>query len=401
MQPFTPAALAAATLVFLMWIYLLVGRGRFWRVGVEAPERVGELQASVAVIIPARNEATFIEQNLLSLLEQTCNRSLHIFLVDDGSTDATVHIARQAARKIVSQGGGPASFNLIQGQPLPPGWSGKLWAMQQGIEEACRLNPTFFLFSDADVVHRPQNVAALVAIAQAGGYDLASFMVKLNCQSFAEKLLVPAFVYFFFQLYPPSWIADPHRSTAGAAGGCLLIRPEALARAGGLEAIRNEIIDDCSLARAVKGSGSKVWVGLTDSARSIRPYGSFRTIGRMISRNAFSQLRHSTLLLAVALLGLTITYLLPPALMFTTRTIPALLAAVAWALMTITYFPLVRFYRLHPLWALTLPVTALLYMAATLHSAVSFWRGRGGQWKGRVQDQKITDSLEKRSLNPL
>src|SRR5581483_11613984 len=370
MQPFTPAALAAATLVCLMWIYLLVGRGRFWRVGVEAPERVGELKASVAVIIPARNEAT-------------------------------VHIARQATQKIVSQGGGPASFNLIQGQPLPPGWSGKLWAMQQGIEAACRLNPTFFMFSDADIVYRPENVAALVAIAQAGGYDLASFMVKLHCQSFAEKLLIPAFVYFFFQLYPPSWIADPKRSTAGAAGGCLLIRPEALARAGGLEAIRNEIIDDCSLARAVKGSGSKVWLGLTDSARSIRPYDSFRTIGRMISRNAFSQLRHSTLLLAVALLGLTITYLLPPALLFATRPLPALLAAVAWALMTITYFPLVRFYRLHPLWALTLPVTALFYMAATLHSAVSFWRGRGGQWKGRVQDQKITDSLEKRSLNPL
>ena len=194
---------------------------------------------------------------------------------------------------------------------MPPGWSGKLWAVQQGIEQALQLQPKFLLLTDADIQHSPENVATLVAIAERGGYDLASFMVKLHCRSVAEKLLIPAFVFFFFLLYPPEWIRDPQRKTAGAAGGCMLIRPAALARAGGIAAIRHEIIDDCALAAAVKRSGGKVWLGVTQETRSLRAYGSFSEIERMIARTAFNQLRHSTWLLAAALAGLLLTYVLP------------------------------------------------------------------------------------------
>ena len=199
---------------------------------------------------------------------------------------------------------------------MPPGWSGKLWAVQQGIEQALPLQPQFLLLTDADIQHSPENVATLVAMAERGGYDLASFMVKLHCRSVAEKLLIPAFVFFFFMLYPPEWIRDPRHKTAGAAGGCMLIRPEALARAGGIAAIRNEIIDDCALAAAVKRSGGKVWLGVTPETCSLRAYGSFAEIERMIARTAFNQLRHSTWLLVAALAGLALTYLLPVGLLF-------------------------------------------------------------------------------------
>jgi len=220
-------------------------------------------------------------------------------------------------------------------------------------------------------------------------------MVKLHCQSVAEKLLIPAFVYFFFKLYPPAWIANPRRSTAGAAGGCILIRPAALDKAGGIAAIRQEVIDDCSLAARVKRTGGRLWLGASGTTRSIRPYGGFSEIGRMISRSAFSQLRHSTLFLLLSMVGMAATYLLPPALVLSdllgghhagAAALVVGTSAAAWLLMIVSYVPVLRLYRLSPLWALALPAAAVFYVGATFHSAVNYWSGRGGQWKGRIQD---------------
>ncbi|MGE5724816.1 MAG: glycosyltransferase [Acidobacteriota bacterium] len=373
----------AAAVPALIWGYLLLGRGRFWRIGdlIVRPAGGSAAARRVAVIIPARNEAAGIARSIASLLE-SADGSLHIFLVDDSSADGTALLATQAAVSV----GKVASLTVLQGHPLPPGWSGKLWAVSQGIAAARDFAPDFLLLSDADIVHSPATIPSLLDIAESGGYDLVSFMVKLHCRGWAEKMLIPAFVFFFFKLYPPAWISSSRRATAGAAGGCLLIRPQALARAGGMEAIRGEIIDDCALARAVKRSGGKLWLGLTDASASIRPYGSFAEIGRMISRTAFNQLHHSTLLLLGAVVGMAVTYLLPPALLLSRHLAPIALGALAWAFMCAAYLPLVRFYRVNPLWTFTLPLAALFYTGATLHSAVKFWLGRGGQWKGRAQD---------------
>ena len=372
----------AAALAALTWVYLLLGRGRFWQIGRVIARPAESAPRRVAVIVPARNEAAVIGRSLTSLLHAG-GECVHIFLVDDASTEGTAAVARQAAASL----GKLASLSILGTPPLPHGWSGKLWALHQGMDAAREFAPDFLLFTDADIVHSPSTLTTLLAIAGNGGYDLASLMVKLHCRGIAEKLLIPAFVFFFFKLYPPAWTADGRRATAGAAGGCLLLRPEALGRAGGLEAIRGEIIDDCALARAVKRTGGKVWLGLTEDSASIRPYGSFPGIGHMISRTAFSQLGHSPLLLLGAIIGLAITYLLPPALLFSRHAVPIALGAAAWALMTVAYLPMVRFYRLNPLWALTLPLAAAFYMAATVYSAIQFWRGRGGEWKGRTQDR--------------
>ncbi|HJS99687.1 MAG TPA: glycosyltransferase [Terriglobales bacterium] len=372
----------AAAVAALIWVYLLLGRGRFWLIrNIIAQPGAPQLARPVAVIIPARNEAEVIGRTVASLLAQA-DKTLHVFLVDDASADATVQVARQVAASL----GKADSLTILPSRPLPPGWSGKLWAVSQGVEAARSFAPEFLLFSDADIVHSPATIPSLVAVAQRG-YDLVSFMVKLHCRSLAEKLLIPTFVFFFFKLYPPAWIRDSRRGTAGAAGGCLLIKPQALARTGGIEAIRSEIIDDCALALAIKRSGGKIWLGMTRESVSIRPYGSFSEIGRMISRTAFNQLRHSTLLLLGAVAGLTVTYLLPPVLLVSRHSVPIVLGVLAWGMMTAAYLPMVRFYRVNPMWALTLPLAALFYMGATVHSAFKFWSGRGGQWKGRAQDR--------------
>ena len=337
------------------------------------------------MIIPARNEADVVGRAIQSLLRQIGPQKIHIFLVDDASTDATAQAARAAAIAEDQM----QNLTVVPGSPLPPGWSGKLWAMQQGIEQAGKTAPDFFLLTDADIEHAPDSLATLVSIAHAGPYDMASFMVKLHCQSLAEKLLIPAFVYFFFKLYPPAWISNPRRSEAGAAGGCILIRPAALIRAGGLQAIRQEVIDDCSLATRVKRNGGRLWLGASTTTRSIRPYEGFSGIGRMISRSAYNQLRHSNILLLLSMAGMAVTYLLPPALVFLAHRIaPAALGGAACLLMVGSYWPVLRLYRLSPLWALVLPVAAVFYMGATFHSAWKYWMGRGGEWKGRIQDPK-------------
>jgi hopene-associated glycosyltransferase HpnB len=388
--------IAAGLLSLLIWVYLLLGRGGFWRIHHAAPpfssqekslqgKPAHEGPVRVAVIVPARNEADVVGRAIRSLLRQTGQNPAHIFLVDDGSTDSTAQAARDAA----IAAGRAEKLTVVAGSPLPAGWSGKLWAMQQGIELARSMAPApdFFLFTDADIEHAPESLSTLVSIAQTGPCDLVSFMVKLHCETTAEKLLIPAFVFFFFKLYPPAWIANPRRATAGAAGGCILIRPAALAQAGGIEAIRGAVIDDCALAEKVKRSGGRLWLGASATTTSLRPYGRFSEIGRMISRSAFNQLRHSSLLLVLSIVGMAVTYLLPPALaLFSHHAASAALGAAAWLLMMVSYVPVLRMYRLGPWWALALPLVAAFYVGATFDSAWKYWTGRGGEWKGRVQD---------------
>lgn len=373
-----------------VWVYLLLGRGLFWMVHrtLPAPSEIPSSTASVVAVIPARNEAGTIARCVTSLLRQSV-RDVQVIVVDDASTDGTADKALAAAAHLNASD----RVTVIPGQPLAAGWTGKLWAVHQGVERASAREPDFLLLTDGDIEHGPETLASLIAIAERGPFDLSSFMVKLHCSSAAERLLIPAFVYFFFQLYPPAWVADTNSRTAAAAGGCMLIRPAALAHAGGIEAIHSAIIDDCALARAIKDSGGRVWVGLTDTSHSLRQYNAFSDVGRMIARTAFNQLRHSTLLLFGTVIGLLLTYIAPVAILAISPwwsaqagVAPAGLAAAALIMMTISYLPMDRFYRLNPLWTFTLPLASLFYMAATVWSAIQYWTGRGGQWKGRAQD---------------
>jgi hopene-associated glycosyltransferase HpnB len=364
-----------------VWLYLLLGRGGFWREFRKPalpPEPSRGSRSPVAVVIPARNEAPGIRQALASLAVQ---KPSHIVVVDDASDDGTAAIARQAAPSRM--------LTVLPGEPVPPGWTGKLWAVDQGVRLAAAFQPEYLLLTDADIVHAPGTLAALVHRAQSGGYDLVSHMATLHCSTAAERALVPAFVYFFLALYPPAWVRNPRRATAGAAGGCMLIRRDVLERIGGIAAIRGELIDDCALARAVKQSGGRVWLGLSAGTRSIRRYSTFAEIERMIARTAFTQLRHSSLLLAATVAALAVTYLLPPALAIAAPPRAAALGAAAWLLMSATYFPALRFYRRSILWAPLLPAVALFYAWATVHSAIDSWRGAGGMWKGRPQDANV------------
>ena len=375
-------ATSIATLTALTWSYLVLARGGFWRIKSAKPDASDHagFSGGVVAIVPARNEAELIGRVITSLLNQSV--AMPVVLVDDESTDGTADVARRASEKA----GKADALVVIQSKSLPAGWTGKLWSMHQGIERARAWNPAWLMLADADVLHDAETVANLGVIASHGRYDLVSFMVKLHCKSLPETLLIPAFVYFFFMLYPPAWIRATPRSTAGAAGGCMLLKTETLERAGGLESIRGAVIDDCSLARLLKQHGGKLWVGLTDKSQSLRRYETFSDVEHMVSRTAFNQLKHSSLLLLCTIAGMVITYLAPPLLLLTRSRLAIIVGAAAWAAMTITYLAMVRYYRLNPAWALTLPLAALFYLGATLHSAVKYWKGSGGDWKGRVQD---------------
>jgi hopene-associated glycosyltransferase HpnB len=373
----------AGAVALLAWIYLLAARSEFWQVSLWlAPVRAERaFSRSVVAVVPARNEAAVVGEAIGSLLRQELPTPMHVVLVDDGSADDTIGAARRAADAC----GRDDALTIIRGRALQPGWTGKVWALSQGIADAEQRSPDYLLLTDADIRHAPSNVATLIERAESG-YDLVSYMSKLSCVSIAERLLVPAFVFFFFMLYPPAWIRSPRHATAGAAGGCVLVRPDLLTRVGGIASIRGEVIDDCALALAVKRAGGRVWLGLSETAHSVRRYETFGELIRMISRTAFNQLRHSTLLLALTLVGLTIVYLLPPLLFLHGRGAAPWFGGIAWAVMAITYAPIVRFYEQPLIWSLTLPVAAAFYGWATLASAVAFWRGEGGAWKGRAQD---------------
>jgi hopene-associated glycosyltransferase HpnB len=365
-------AVGAASLA--AWLYLFFFRGGFWRIPVSADPPPAAATKSAAAVVPARNEETVIGKAIASLVNQDYTGPFHVFLVDDHSTDATIQAAGRHDR-----------LSIVHAGPIPAGWTGKLWAVSEGLKQAGRLQPDYILLTDADIVHAPESLSRLLARAQAEDSDLTSWMVKLRCSKAAECALVPAFVFFFFMLYPPAWIANRRYQTAGAAGGCMLIRRSALERIGGIAAIRGELIDDCALARAVKPDG-RVWLGLTESAHSIRPYNTFAEIGRMISRSAFTQLDHSAWLLAATIAGMAVIYLAPPLLLLTRDPLAILLGIAAWMLMSISYLPLLWFYKRSSGWAPLLPLIGLFYMGATVDSALRYWTGKGGEWKGRVQD---------------
>ena len=370
-----------AVICVVVWLYLLAGRGSFWLCAVRDTSRMPDLQQwpSVVAIVPARNESDYITASVGSLLRQEYRGVFSVIVVDDDSSDATAERALQAAASSVPARG----VTIVNGKGLPAGWTGKLWAVKQGIAAAEELRPDYILLTDADIEHAPDTLAWLVKQASAGQLVLTSLMAKLRCQSFAERTHVPAFIYFFQMLFPFSWVCRPESSTAAAAGGCMLVRANALASIGGIESIRNALIDDCSLAERLKKAGP-IWLGLTDRVHSIRPYDTLTDVKRMVSRSAYAQLRYSPLLLAATIASMTITFIIPPLLAIFATGMPRLLGLIAWLAMGLSFMPTLRFYRLSRLWVFALPVIALLYLYYTLGSAYLFVRGRGGQWKGRV-----------------
>jgi len=378
--PLSPTFLAAIPLA--IWIYLFLARGNFWQLREDTlvPKAVGTWPRVVAVV-PARNEAATISQALSSLLKQDYPGGFSIIIVDDHSEDGTAALAH----KVANESGASQRVKIHSAVPLAPGWTGKLWALNEGIQLAATQLPEFLWFTDADIEHAPDTLRRLISRAETESLDLASLMVLLQAKTIPERLLIPPFLYFFLMLYPPRWIADPNASTAGAAGGCILLRRNVLAPIGGIASIRGEVIDDCALARTVKKSGGRIWMGLTRTSVSLRSYGTSAEIRDLIARTAFTQLRHSSVLLIATLAGLFATYLLAWTLFFAYPGEAWPLVDTAIALMTATFLVTVRFYNLSAAWALTLPVAAVFYGYATCLSAVRYWRGRGGQWKGRAQ----------------
>jgi len=359
-----------------VWLYLLIGRGLFWVMGerddADNPPEPTQWPSVVAVV-PARNEADVIAHSIGSLLEQDYPGDFRIVLVDDQSTDNTGDIAR----KLDATG----KLNVLTGAPRPAGWTGKLWAMKQGTAQAG--TPDYIWFTDADIRHEPNNLRKLMARATQSNLVLTSLMVKLHCKSMSEAYLIPAFVFFFDMLYPFRWVNDPRSKTAAAAGGCMLARRDALERAGGIDTIRSEIIDDCALGRAMKAQGP-IWLGLTDRAHSIRPY-TMGEIWRMVSRSAYAQLGYSPLALFGTFLGMIVVYAAAPAFaLFATGSAQSS-GILAWFAMGIAYQPILRFYKVTPLWGIVLPMIGFVYALFTLDSAIQHWRGRGGMWKGRAQ----------------
>jgi len=381
--PFLAIILAGFSLI--IWVLLTFFRGAFWQLRAfdddVARHESPPVWPRVVAIAPARNEAETIGRSVESLVAQDYAGEFQILIVDDHSEDATAVLAQRAAQA----GGATDRVFIAQATPLPPGWTGKLWALEQGVSQAVAFSPDYLWFTDADILHAPDTLRRLVARAESGGLDLVSLTVLWQVKTAPERLLIPPFIYFFLKLYPPKWIADSRSRIAGAAGGCILLRRGALERIGGISAIRGEVIDDCALARAVKRSGGKLWMGLTRKSASLRVYATFAEIRDMIARTAFTQLKYSASILFGTVAGMALAYLLPVALTFHTHALVWRMSLAAWALMTITYLPTVRFNGLSPLWAPLLPVAAAFYTYATCLSAVRYWLGRGGQWKGRTQ----------------
>ena len=385
-MPLTSPVIAAIPLA--IWLYLTFLRGNFWKLEEDSIEpKPLERWPRVVAIIPARNEAATIARAVTSLLGQEYPGDFSMVVVDDHSDDGTGELALKA----VEESGAAQRVSVQAAGALLPGWTGKLRALDEGVQTCSKSAPGYFWFTDADIVHAPDTLRRLVSRAEAEALDVASLMVLLQAKTFPERLLIPPFLYFFLMLYPPRWIADPQKRTAGAAGGCILLRRAALERIGGLRSIRNEVIDDCALARAVKKSGGKIWMGVTRASVSLREYKTFAEIRDLIARTAFTQLRYSSLLLVATLLGLFVTYWLPWILFFAGEDPAWLLGSTAASLMTVTFLFTVKFYACPAIWALTLPFAAAVYGYLTFLSAVRYWLGRGAQWKGRSQAPKGSD----------
>ncbi len=373
-------------LSLVAWLYLWLFRGGFWRADqrLEAIE-LGANAPGVMVIIPARDEADVITESLTSLLKQDYPGPLSIFLVDDNSSDDTAAIGKIAAEKVEMSN----SLTLISGASLPPGWVGKMWAVQQGLDVAMSKDQSseYIFFTDADIHHSESNLRQLVAKANSDQLDMVSLMVKLKCVSFWDWLLIPAFVFFFQKLFPFSIVNKPDSRLAAAAGGCMLIRRTALDKIGGVVSLKSAIIDDCALARALKNSGP-IWLGLSEDTESIRAYNLLGTIWQMVTRSAFEQLSNSFIMLCITVIGMMLIYLAPPAMMQLSllwdATIPMLMAGAAWALMAFLSTPTFRLYGLSPVYGLLLPIAGLLYLLMTIDSARRYWLRKGGYWKGRT-----------------
>jgi hopene-associated glycosyltransferase HpnB len=370
--------LAIAAASFAAWIYLILGRGFFW-LARERDDAAGPalptLWPSVTAIVPARNEADVVARSVGSLLAQGYQGEFQIVLVDDQSTDETA----PNARRLKAMG----RLTVLSGNARPAGWTGKLWAQQQGVEYAtAHHQPDYLWFTDADIAHAADTLASLMTRADQGPV-LVSLMAKLRCETFAERMFVPAFVYYFNMLYPFSWV-NGRGAAAAAAGGCMLVRRCALETAGGLGQIKSRIIDDCALGRLMKMQGP-IWLGLTNRSVSLRPYESVGDVGQMIARSAYAQLGYSPVMLAGTIIGMLLIFAMPPVLSIFAGGWAQALGAGAWLLMTISLIPILRFYRQSPLWGLALPVIGACYTAFTLQSAIQFWRGKGGMWKGRPQ----------------
>lgn len=376
------------------WAYLLAGRGRFW--STESDFVAGEAPAqwpTVAMIVPARDEAALLPQTLPSLLDQDYPGHAWAVLVDDQSSDGTAALARELAAR---GGGRGLGLSIVDGGPSPAGWAGKTWAMAQGVAQALAVpvTPDWFLFTDADIYHPPSSLRDLVTSALNGRRACVSVMARLPTATAWERLLMPAFVYFFAQIYPFKWVNDRYSRAAAAAGGCMLVEAEALRQAGGIAAIAQETIDDIALAKALKGAGFDIWLGLAGEGHgegaprveSCRGYPHLSDIWDMVARNAYTQLGQSPLALAGTVAGLSAVYLAPPVLVYAgisaRRPSMAIAGLAAWAAMASSYLPICRYYRAPAIAALALPFTASLYMTMTLSSA---WRQRAGgvPWKGR------------------
>ena len=389
-------AIGITLLSVTIWLFLLSGWGNFWRCDQQLPalatvrsELATMVQPSVTVIIPARDEADVLPESLPSLLQQQYDGRLTILLIDDQSTDHTGGVAQA----IATEAGATERLTVLPGQPLPPGWSGKLWAVEQGWQQVQQQAnpPEYLLLTDADIVHSPEIIARLVHKAESERLAMVSLMVQLRCQSAWEKILIPAFVFFFQKLYPFPWVNNPKRKLAAAAGGCILLRRDALAEIGGIAALREALIDDCTLAQNVKDLPRPIWLGLSQEEWSIRPYEGLETIWNMVARTAYTQLDYNPVYLTGTLLGMAIIYVVPPLSVFGGLWLLnaglVALGAAAWSMMAIAYWPTLKLYRRSPLWGFVLPLIAVLYNLMTFDSAWRHWRGQGGGWKGRVYPQ--------------
>ena len=373
------ALLALAAFALLAWLCVLVApvQAHRTRERLEAEPGAPDDLSAVTVLIPARDEAGTIGRTVGALVGQ--GRGLAVVVVDDESSDGTADAARAAAAAA------GVELRVVAGRPLPVGWAGKLWALEQGLGAVDR---PFVLLLDADIEVAPGLVATLLREARARDASLVSLMAELNCTTFWERLLTPAFVFFFKLLYPFKWSNDPRRRTAAAAGGCMLVRSDALRAIGGFAAIRDALIDDCTLAAALKRARPPIWLGMTHSVRSLREYPELRDFWSMVSRSAFTQLRYSTALLLLVVVLMTATLVAPVigTIVAVATGAPTLLAlaVMGWLAMAVAYSPLVRFYGLSVVWALTLPLAAALFLAMTVTSAVGYWRGTRASWKTRA-----------------
>jgi hopene-associated glycosyltransferase HpnB len=388
---------AVAFLSLVIWFGLVFGRGGFWRLRERIDEGGPEPETwpGVTALVPARNEAAVIGRTLASLLDQDYPGPLRVILIDDHSEDGTAARAEAAAEALGANG----RLTVLSARPLPPGWTGKLWALSEGVAEAARQPTPYLWFTDADIEHDKASLRRLVAKAEREGRGLVSLMVLLPVGDLWSKLLIPPFVFFFAKLFPPAFVNDPKSRVAAAAGGCVLLRREALEAAGGLAPMRGAIIDDCTLAAHIKGHGHAIWLGFTERLRAVRPYRGLTDIWAMVARSAYAQLRYSPLLLAGTLVGMGVIYLAPPLILLSapwhTNLWAAGFATAAWGLMAAAFRPSGKLYHLPPLAALALPLAAILYSAMTLSSAVAHGRGRGGAWKGRLQARLDGAPLER------